>query len=111
MVRLDDQLLELEAMTKAGLVDRWAKLTGRPAPKVSGKMLRLALAHELQAKALGGLSRKAKQRLRQVAAAKTETQDIRPGMRLAREFGGKIHVVTIGDGGEIHWNGSSCTSM
>ena len=67
-------------------------------------MLRLALAYELQAKALGGLSRKARQRLDQVAAAKTETQDIRPGMRLAREFGGKVHVVTIGDDGEIHWN-------
>ena len=25
-------------------------------------------------------------------------------MRLAREFGGKVHVVTIGDAGEILWN-------
>ena len=39
-----------------------------------------------------------------VAAATTKTKDIRPGMRLAREFGGKVHVVTIGNGGEILWN-------
>jgi hypothetical protein len=67
-------------------------------------MLRLALAYELQAKVLGDLSRKTKQRLDQVAAAKTHTRDVRPGMRLAREFGGKVHVVTIGEQGQITWN-------
>ena len=104
MGKLDDQLAELETMTKGDLKDRWAKLTGHPIPKVSEKMLRLALAYRLQAKALGGLSPKTKQRLDQIAAGKTETKDIRPGMRLAREFGGKVHVVTIGDHGEILWN-------
>ena len=104
MVCLDDQLAELGTMAKDDLKDRWVKLTGRAVPQVSAKLLRLALAYELQAKALGGLSRKTKQRLDQVAAARTETRDIRPGMRLAREFGGKVHVVTIGDAGEILWN-------
>ena len=104
MARLDDQLAELETMIKGDLADRWAKLTGRPVPRVSEEMLRLALAYELQAKALGGLSRKTKQRLEQVAAAKTETRDIRPGMRLAREFGGKVHLITVGDRGVILWN-------
>lgn len=104
MATLDDQLAELETMSKADLQDRWAKLTGRPAPKVSEAMLRLALAYKLQAKVLGGLSRKTKQRLDQVAAAKTQTSDVRPGMRLAREFAGKVHVVTIGQGGEVLWN-------
>ena len=104
MGKLDDQLAELETMDKGDLKDRWAKLTGRPVPKVSEKLLRLALAYELQAKAHGGLSRKTKQRLEQAAAAKTQTKDIRPGMRLAREHGGKVHGVTIGDAGEILWN-------
>jgi hypothetical protein len=103
MAKLDDQLGELETMSKAGLNDRWAKLTGQPAPKVSEKMLRLALAYELQAKALGGLSRKTRQRLDQVAT-KTSTNEARPGMRLAREFGGTVHVVTIGDAGQVIWN-------
>ena len=104
MAGLEDQLAELDTMAKGDLRDRWAKLTGRPVPQVSAKLLRLALAYELQAKALGGLSRKTRQRLDQIAAAKTETKDVRPGMRLAREFGGKVHVVTISDAGEILWN-------
>lgn len=44
------------------------------------------------------------QRLDQVAAAKTEVKDVRPGMRLARELGVKVHVVTIGDANQITWN-------
>ncbi len=111
MARLDDQLQELDALAKADLKDRWAKLTGRPAPKVSEKLLRLALAYEIQAKALGGLPRKTRQRLDQVAAAPTTTKDIRPGMRLAREFGGKLHVVSVGDNGEITWNDREWRSL
>ena len=111
MAKLDDRLVELERMSKGDLKDRWAKLTGHPAPKVSENMLQLAVAYELQAKAFGGLSRKTKQRLDRVAAAKTETKDIRPGMRLAREFGGKVHVVTIGDDGAICWNDKEWRSL
>jgi hypothetical protein len=111
MGRLDIQLAELEAMIKKDLRDRWAKLTGRPVPRVSDNMLRLALAYELQAKALGGLPRKSQSRLDQIAAGRTETKDARPGMRLAREFGGKMHLVVIGDGGEILWSGKQWRSL
>lgn len=111
MTRLQDQLAELDTMTKRDLMHRWAKLTGHPAPQASSKLLRLALAYEIQAKALGGLPRKTKQRLDQVAGARTVTSDVRPGMRLAREFGGKVHVVTIGDVGEIYWNGKEWRSL
>ena len=104
MAKLDEQLNELKTTSKVDLADRWAKLTGSPVPKVSEGMLRLALAYELQAKALGGLSRRAKQRLDQIAGAKTDTKDVRPGMRLAREFGGTVHLVTIDDDGKILWN-------
>ena len=45
MARLDDQLEELETVTKGDLKDRWAKLTGCPVPTVSEKMLRLSLAY------------------------------------------------------------------
>ena len=111
MAKLDDQLAELGRMSKGDLKDRWAKLTGHPAPKVSENMLQLAVAYELQAKAFGGLSRKTKQRLYQVAAAKTQAKDTCPGMRLAREFGGKVHVVTIGDDGAICWNDKEWRSL
>ncbi|NTZ42564.1 DUF2924 domain-containing protein [Altererythrobacter sp. SALINAS58] len=111
MANLDQQLEELQTMKKDDLKDRWARLTGRPVPKVSEKMLRLALAYELQAEALGGLSRKTRQRLDQVAAGKSETKELRPGMRLAREFAGSVHMVTIGDEGEIVWNGKKWNSL
>jgi len=104
MDKVDEELLALEDLSKAELSDRWAKLSGRAVPRVSTAMLRLAIAYEVQAKALGGLSRKTKQRLDQLAAAKTQTIEVRPGMRLAREFGGKVHVVTVGPQGEILWN-------
>ena len=53
----EDQLAALETMTKQDLANRWARLTGRPVARVSTKLLRLALAYEIQAKALGGLPR------------------------------------------------------
>jgi hypothetical protein len=111
MATLDARLAELETMSKADLKDRWAKLTGRPVPRVSEAMLRLALAYEMQAKALGGLSRKTRQRMDQVAGARTQTTDVRPGMRLVREFGGKVHMVTVGDEGQITWNDREWRSL
>jgi len=111
MGNLDDRLAELETMSKADLGDRWAKLTGRPVPRVSEAMLRLALAYQVQANALGGLSRKTRQRMDQVAGARTQTTDVRPGMRLVREFGGKVHMVTVGDEGQITWNDREWRSL
>ena len=88
MANLEDQLANLDTLAKGDLKDRWAKLTGRPVPQVSAKLLRLALAYELQAKALGGLPLKTRQRLDQAVAARTRTCDVRPGMRLARDGNG-----------------------
>lgn len=111
MARLDDQLTEIAVMDKADLKDRWAQLTGCPVPRVSTAMLRLAVAYELQARALGGLSRKARRMLNGAEVAKAVTKDIRPGMRLAREHGGIMHLVTIGDDGEIYWNDREWRSL
>ena len=104
MAELFDGLAALAAMDKPALGDRWAKLTGRPIPKASAQMLRLAVAYELQLKTGCRLPRKIRQRLDQAASGKTTTQDLRPGMRLAREYGGRLHVVAIGEAGEIIWN-------
>ncbi len=104
MAELSNELAALEAMDKPALTERWAKLTGRPIPKASAQMLRLAVAYELQSKTDRGLPRKIRQRLDQAASGKTTTQDLRPGMRLAREYGGKLHVIAVGEAGEIIWN-------
>jgi hypothetical protein len=86
-------------------------VTSTPVPRISPSLLRLALGYELQAKALGGLSRASQQRLAQFAAAKTETHPARSGSRLVREWNGTAHVVTIGDGGVIRWNDREWRSL
>lgn len=111
MSRLDEELAEVAEMDKLDVQERWTQLTGKPAPRVSLAMLRLAVAYEMQASALGGLARKARQRLDGVDSDKSVSKDIRPGMRLAREHGGVMHVVTIGEAGEIRWNSREWRSL
>jgi hypothetical protein len=102
---LEEELAALAAtMSPAQLREKWTELTGKPLPRVSPKLLRLTLAWELQAKVHGGLSRRTSQKLAQLAAAKTTTCDAKPGMRLVREWNGKLHIVTIGEDGLVRWN-------
>jgi len=108
---LEEQLTALATMSPAQLRLRWQVVTGAIVPKVSPSLLRLALAYELQARALGGLSRKTQQRLAQLAAAKTRTSPVQPGMRLVREWNGSIHVVHIGEDGTVQWNDRKWRSL
>lgn len=101
---INEQLTELDTLSKDDLRRRWVKLTGRTAPKLSTAMLRFALGYELQAKATRGSASRVRQQLAHLEAGRTRTSDVRPGMRLAREHAGKVHVVTIGEKGEVLWN-------
>lgn len=101
---ISEQLAELDSLSKDELRGRWAKLTGRAAPKLSTAMLRMALGYELQATAARGVVSKVRQQLAHFEAGRTRTSDVRPGMRLIREHGGKVHIVTIGENGEVIWN-------
>lgn len=101
---ISEQLSELDGVSKDDLRRRWVRLTGRAAPKLSTAMLRLALGYEIQAKAVRGSAGKVRQQLAQLEEGRSRTSDVRPGMRLAREHAGKVHVVTIGEKGEVIWN-------
>ncbi|ANY19607.1 hypothetical protein A6F68_01088 [Tsuneonella dongtanensis] len=109
--KLDADLAALATMSPAQLRERWAEVSRKPLPRLSPAMLRLALAYELQAKVLGGLSRAVQQRLDQAATAKSHTRSASPGMRLVREWQGKVHIVTIGEDGEVEWNGQTWRSL
>lgn len=111
MAKLDHALCEIAHMSRAELQDRWAKLTGRPVPKLSIAMLRLALGYELQARAKGGLSRAARQQLDGSGDARTRAMPLAPGLRLVREWQGTVHVVTVDETGAIHWNGQRWKSL
>lgn len=108
---LEEQLTALATMSSAQLCKRWQEVAGSVVPKVSPSLLRLALAYELQARALGGLSRKTQQRLAQLATAKTRTSPVQPGMRLVREWNGSIHVVHIAEDGTVQWNDREWRSL
>ena len=68
---LDDRLAALEAMPLAQLREEWKNVCDGPVPRVSAALLRLAIAWELQAAVLGGLSRKTRQTLDQLAGGRT----------------------------------------
>ena len=111
MSKLDEQLAGLATMSPAQLREMWRQVTGAAVPRISPKMLKLALGYELQAKALGGLSRATQQKLTQIAAAKTRTSPAQPGMRLVREWNGIVHVVVIGEDKVIRWNDREWRSL
>jgi len=106
-----DQLAGLDEMSSVELRHCWRKLTGERAPQISPKLLRLALAYELQARQHGGLSRRAQQVLDQVTGGKTRTRAVQAGMRLVREWNGTLHVVTIETDNTVEWNGKSWNSL
>ncbi|MDB5679523.1 MAG: hypothetical protein JWM94_2525 [Sphingomonas bacterium] len=105
------RLAALPLITSAELKDEWQRVTKTPCPRLSRKMLSLALAWEIQAKAFGGLSRPTQQKLAQLADGKSRTTSVSPGMQLAREWQGKVHVVTIGDDNVVRWNDRDYRSL
>ena len=108
---LEAELANLERLSAPELRERWTELTGSPVPRVSPALLRLALGYELQARALGGLSRSVQQKLDQIAGARTKTVPAVPGMRLVREWQGTAHVVTVGEDGVIRWGDREWRSL
>lgn len=104
-------LAELETLSSDALRQRWRSLVGSPAPKVSPKMLRLALAWEIQARASVGLARTTSQTLDQLGRGQTRTQAATPGMRLVREWQGRVHVVTVGEDQVIRWDEGEWRSL
>jgi len=108
---VEHEIARLEMLSSAELRERWRSLTRAPVPRVSPALLRLALGWETQAKMLGGHSRATTRRLAQLALAKTKTSPARPGMRLARAWGGKVHVVVVGEDGVIRWDDKEWRSL
>ncbi|WP_019054584.1 DUF2924 domain-containing protein [Sphingobium xenophagum] len=100
---VEQEVARLESLSLAELRTQWARITNSAVPKVSARMLRLAVAWELQARAYGGLSRETIRKLDQIGRGLTQTSPARPGMRLAREWNGRLHVVTVGEDKVIRW--------
>ena len=113
---IDAEIGALDALSSEQLRRRWVAETGSAVPKVSPKLLRLALAWEIQACRLGGLSRETTRLLDQLARGQTKTTRPSAGMRLVREWGGRVHVVTVEESGDasdqvIRWDNREWRSL
>lgn len=104
-------IADLETLASPALRARWQTVVGGPVPQVSPKMLRLALAWEIQARAGGGLSRATTQTLDQLGRGATRTSAATAGMRLVREWQGRVHVVIVGEDGVIRWDAREWRSL
>ena len=111
MRSIGEALARLETLSPAELRIEWQTVTGDVVPRVSPRLLRLALGYELQVAVHGGLSRQTQQRLSQIANGKTATRAAGPGTRLVREWGGKLHVVMIGEDGVIRFSERNWKSL
>lgn len=111
MADLERRIGALDNLSSSALKAEWQRLVGSVPPRISPAMMRLALAWEYQAMALGGLPRTTQQKLAQLAGGKTHTAEVRAGMRLTREWAGVVHVVTIGEDRVIRWKGREWRSL
>lgn len=109
-IDLDAEIAALDAMPLADLRTAWAKKVRTTPPKVSAGLLRLALAHYLQSKALGGVTKAMERQLTEIAEG-SATVRVAPGSRLVREWRGKVHVVTVSEEGRFRWQDKDWNSL
>lgn len=102
-IHLQEQLAELEGMSRDQLARRWQASFGVPAPTLSrSTLLRQALAWNLQTKAMGGLSLVEK---RQIATGSPNTtKEASVGSRLIRVWQNQTHQVTVLESGYLYEN-------
>lgn len=90
---IDARIAELPVLNKAQLLPIWAQLFPSPPPPTLRKELMVPiLAYRIQEKSYGGLSHRARQRLKTIAAglgpqridAIPKKEDPNPGTRLVR---------------------------
>lgn len=114
--KLDKQMEALEELPRDELVERWSKLHGCLPPKgMKNPMLIRSAGYQLQSKRLGGLKRKTHKALLAIADGvhhkpQPPKLDLKPGMRLMREWHGRTHQVEVLEKG-FEWQGEQHTSL
>lgn len=107
--KLDEQLAALGTMSSAQLRDEWRGVFREPAPAMSPDLLARGIAYRLQERRYGGLPASTKRELKRMVrelekngsvGAAPEVQ-LKPGTRLARDWGGRTHHVLVMEDGFI----------
>ena len=109
-IDLDGELTALESMPLAELRAAWTRQVRTTPPKVSAGLLRLALAHHLQTKVMGGVTKAMERRLQEIAGGNAAVR-VNPGTRFVREWRGKVHVVTMSEDGRYRWQDCDWNSL
>jgi hypothetical protein len=98
---LQDRIAGLAELTSQQLRQEWRRLYRSQPPRLSRDLLIRTIAYRIQELAYGGLS-KATTRQLMISAKELGTSGsvacdagVRPGMRLVREWHGKLHTVTV----------------
>ena len=130
-MRVSDELARIEGMSAPELKELWQRTKGCPAPKtMSSRLLRLALAWDVQAQDRGGEGKASTTAWDRIASLRAKGADadealaggprqhkgaLPEGTRLVRQWKGKTHeVVILGDGAgveRIAWNGRHYRSL
>ena len=109
-IDLDAQLALLESMSRAELRVAWSREVRTTPPNVSAGLLRLAVAHHLQSKVMGGITKAMDRELREIAD-EGAAERVKRGTRFVREWRGKLHVVTVSDDGCYRWQDRDWNSL
>ena len=108
------EIAALEALDRPALLARWQSAFGQKASsRLSRPLMQKALAHDIQVRAYGGLSRRAIRALKAAVrsdAAATSTRPLSRGTRLVREWNGIVHEVDVVDDGYL-WRGQPYRSL
>ena len=113
---IDDELGGLEALDTGALKERWLELYGSDPPKgLSAKLMRRAIAYEIQVRAYGGQKRSIRKALQRTACEVTQAEAksairIPPGTRLIRQWHGDTYVVDVSEDG-VRWKDKSYSSL
>lgn len=108
------QLADLPKCRKPALYRLWTQVFDGPPPaRLRRDLMILILSYRIQEQACGGLSTPTRSRLRQIARAVDSNPDallntaptVKPGTRLVREWGGKVHIVEVDQSGYTYDSG------
>jgi len=116
---LEADLARLEGMDTAKMRKAWERRHGsQPPSALPGRLLRLALAYDLQADVHGRLTPAMESRLTRIAAgtnlrgrAKPTPLRIKPGATLVRDWGGKSWRVEVNADASFTWDGRRWRSL
>jgi hypothetical protein len=105
---VEPRLAALPTLSKAALGDLWKQFFGSTPPTQLRRNLMIPiLAYRIQEQTFGSISARAQQRLLDLSRAFEKGKDpavtraprIRPGTRLVRQWGDRVHLVNVGTNG------------